>query len=103
MKKMLFKLLLLVALIVGAAIWQNDVLAAAIAEQRSSLAGTVLTDQLAVVGQNVREGDVLLKVQTISGAVPAVRASTDGVVRQVLVHPGERVAAGQVVVKLEVR
>lgn len=103
MKKMLFKLLMVLSLLIGVTAWQSDAAAAAIAEQRSSLAGTVLAGQLAVVGQSVREGDVLLKVQTIGGAVPAARASSDGVVRQVLVHPGERVAAGQVVVKLEVR
>ena len=102
MRKNFLKIMLAV-LLIGIAAWQSDVAAEGVAEQRSSLAGTVIAEQLAVVGQNVREGDVLVKIQTISGAVPAARSSADGVVRQVLVSPGERIAAGQVVVKVEVR
>lgn len=104
MKKMRTKILAAVLLaLLGATALASIVMAGGMADQRSALAGTVLADQLAVVGQTVHEGDVLLKVQTISGAVPAARASANGTVRQVLVSPGGHVTAGQVVVKLEVQ
>lgn len=102
--KITAKLMLTVLLmLLGTATLAGVAMAGGIADQRSALNGTVLADQLAVVGQAVREGDVLVKVQTISGSSVAARASSDGTVRQVLVRPGERVSAGQVVVQLETR
>ena len=102
--KITAKLMLTVLLmLLGTATLAGVAMAGGLADQRRALNGTVLAEQLAVVGQAVREGDVLVKVQTISGASVAARASSDGTVRQVLVRPGERVAAGQVVVQLETR
>lgn len=75
--------------------------AGSLVEQRSSLSGTVAADGLVQPGSQVREGTVLVKVNTIAGSQPAARATADGVVREVLVHPGENIAVGTVVVRLE--
>ena len=75
--------------------------AAAPVEQSSSLSGIVLADSLVKDGELVKEGQVLVKVMTIAGPVPAARATVDGRVAAVLVKPGDKVAVGQVLVRLE--
>jgi biotin carboxyl carrier protein len=70
-------------------------------EEKSVLAGTVIADKLAVAGQAVKEGDVLVKVDTITGSAAAARATVDGTVRSVLVMPGNHLKPGDVVVKIE--
>lgn len=70
-------------------------------DQRGVLSGKVLADSLVAVGENVREGDVLVRVATLTGAAPAVRANTDGIVREVLVAPGKSINSGDVLVRIE--
>ena len=65
------------------------------------------TVALPVVGALVRRGDLVLSVRA-TGAVRAERlvtlkVETQGTVSEVLVRPGERVAAGQVLVRLDPR
>lgn len=62
--------------------------------------GTVLSgvvDSVVSVGTNVKEGDVLITVDTLAGPVPAARSSCDGVVTQVSVQKGEKVNKEQIV------
>lgn len=75
------------------------VLAGALVSQVSSLSGTVAS--VVQVGASVKEGDILLKVNTVSGVSPATRASVDGVVGAVLVRQGDAVKAGQEVVRIQ--
>jgi len=70
-------------------------------DHTSSLSGRVVSDGLVIPGATVREGDILVKVDTITGPMPAVRATVDGRVREVLVKPGDMVQAGSVVVRIE--
>lgn len=72
-------------------------------DQRGVLSGKVLSDNLVSVGALVREGDVLVRVGTLTGAAPAVRANADGVVREVLVTPGKNINTGDVLVRIETR
>ncbi len=69
--------------------------------QVSSLNGTVVADGLVKVGTPVKEGQILVMVKTFAGNAPAVRASVDGTVIEVMVVPGSEITAGQVVVKIK--
>lgn len=73
--------------------------AGALIDQKSVLSGKVH----AAIGPGsvVREGDVLVVVNTILGPSPAVRATMDGVVRELLVKPGANVRQGEVAVRIE--
>ncbi|VBB09248.1 biotin/lipoyl attachment [Lucifera butyrica] len=92
-------LLLTVILLVIAAAWAAA--SNTYVDQKGVLAGRVLAQGLVSVGANVREGDILVFVDTITGPIPAVRANTDGRVRQVLVSPGDNVRTGEVLVRIE--
>ena len=96
-KKILVVLTLI--LLLGAAAWA--VAAGTVVDQRSVLTGTVLPQGLAAPGASVREGNILVYVDTIAGPAAAVRANTDGIVRDVLVRPGDRVKTGDVLIRLE--
>ncbi|MDQ7819754.1 MAG: acetyl-CoA carboxylase biotin carboxyl carrier protein subunit [Armatimonadota bacterium] len=87
-----------VAVAVGAA-------SPALVDVRATLAGTVLADRLVAVGDRVEDGQPLVYVRTpLTGTVAvAARAPQDGIVRDVLVEPGQRIERGQVVVRLEPR
>lgn len=87
-----------VAVAVGAA-------SPALVDVRATLAGTVLADRLVAVGDQVEDGQPLVYVRTpLTGTVAvAARAPQDGIVRDVLVEPGQRIERGQVVVRLEPR
>lgn len=74
--------------------------ATGVVEEKSVLAGTVIADHLAVVGQAVKEGDTLVCVDSIMGPATAARATTDGIVSAVLVKPGTNISTGFVVVKI---
>lgn len=77
----------LASLLVAGAVW-----AAPIAQ------GTVLGGVVAEVvapGTTVKEGDVLLKVNTIGGPMVAARATVSGVVETVSVSKGASVEVGQ--------
>lgn len=93
------QIIVLAVLFLAVAAW--TVLANQLLDQRAVLSGTVMAANLAVPGANVREGDILLVVDTITGPVPAARATTDGIIRQVLVRPGDAVKSGDVVVRIE--
>ncbi|MBP2645300.1 MAG: hypothetical protein H6Q75_740 [Firmicutes bacterium] len=74
---------------------------ASISDQKGVLAGTVLANGLVTVGSQVREGDILVYVETLTGPAPAVRANADGRVREVLVKPGDSLKRGDTAVKIE--
>ena len=81
----------------------GTVFAAGVVDHKAVLSGRVSGQDLASAGQDVREGDVLVRVETVAGAQPAVRAAVNGVVREVLVRPGDTIQAGIVVVRVERR
>ena len=68
-------------------------------EHRSVLSGHVLS--VVNPGAAVQEGTVLVVVGTLTGPVPAARATTDGVVKEVLVKPGDIIRQGDLVVRIE--
>lgn len=92
-------MLLTAVLILSIGVWAAS--AGALVDQKVVLSGKVLADQLTTPGAKVREGDVLLIVESITGPVPAARATTDGIVREVLVRPGDMVHSGDVAVRIE--
>jgi Biotin-requiring enzyme. len=65
----------------------------------SILSGTVAS--VAAVGTEVREGDVLLTVNTLTGPMAAARAQAAGIVKSVSVSVGTAVNAGDTVLVLE--
>lgn len=71
-------------------------------EVKSSLAGTVLADNLVKTGDEVEDAQPIVYVRTaLTGAVGvAARAPHAGVVSEVLVRPGLRIERGDVVVRL---
>lgn len=72
------------------------------AEQKSVLRGTVCKEELARTGMKVQTGDVLVRVRSVAGgSIAAARADRDGIVRQVLVQPGDNILPEQAVVILE--
>lgn len=91
--------ILALALLVAVTAWA--VAAAQTVEVRSVLSGTVSAQGLTAPGAMVREGDVLVMVDTIAGPAVAARATVDGKVTSVLVKPGDRVRTGDVLVRLE--
>lgn len=91
--------ILTVLAVVGIVAWVGA--AGAFVDQKSSLSGKVVSDGLVAPGANVREGDILVLVDTLTGPMPAVRATVDGQVRDVLVRPGDMIQAGTVLVRLE--
>lgn len=72
---------------------------AASVEHTTVLGGTV--SKVVAVGTPVKEGDVLLSVGALAGAMPASRATVNGIVKNVLVTPGSEVHQGEVVVIVE--
>lgn len=70
-------------------------------DQKGVLSGRVLADRLAVSGSDVREGAVLVVVDSLTGPAPAVRANIDGKVKEVLVKPGDMINSGDVLVRIE--
>ncbi|MGI6092362.1 MAG: hypothetical protein GX348_05980 [Veillonellaceae bacterium] len=98
-KKQVIVLVVFLAVAVAAwTVWANPLV-----DQKVVLSGKVMAGGMAAPGTAVREGDILLVVDTITGPVPAARATTDGIVRQVLVEPGDAVRSGDVVVRIEAR
>ncbi len=89
----------LVAILLAATIWVGS--ATNLVDQNSVLSGRVVAQNLITVGTPVKEGMVLANVESITGAAPTARATRDGVVREVLVKPGDIVRAGQVIVRIE--
>ena len=74
---------------------------AAVTDQRAAVSGIVVADGLAQEGTQVKQGDILVKVKSIAGgSIAAARATTAGKVSQVLVKPGDKIEAQQVVARL---
>lgn len=67
----------------------------------SVLSGTVV--QVIPVGTAVREGEVLVTVQSLAGPMAAARASGNGTVKSVSVAPGEQVQQGTAVMVIETK
>ena len=86
-------LLLVTTLWVGAANSLIDI--------NSVLSGRIVPNSLVAVGDFVKEGAVLASVESITGVSPTARATRDGVVREVLVKPGDIVRTGQTIVRIE--
>lgn len=74
-------------------------------EVKSTLAGVVLADELVEAGTRVDDAQPLVYVRTALTGTRAVaaRAPREGVVREVLVAPGQRVERGDVVIRIEAR
>lgn len=70
-------------------------------DQKGVLSGRVLAEGLVSPGADVREGDVLVRVDGLTGPAIAVRANIDGKVGEVLVKPGDTIRSGDVLVRIE--
>lgn len=70
-------------------------------DQTSVLSGQVVSEGLVTPGTVVSEGSVLVNVQTIAGPMPTARATSNGVVKEVLVKAGETIRSGDVVARIE--
>ena len=93
-KKIIITATVVLLLIAGSLI----VTANAAVDQIAVLSGKVIS--VVSPGTPVHEGDILVKVDTLTGPVTAARASTNGVVAEVLVKPGDVVKIGDVVVRI---
>jgi len=93
-KKMVIVAVIAVLLIAG------SLLAAAspAVDQMGVLSGPVT--YVVAPGTAVREGDILLRVESLTGPVPAARATICGVVTEVLVKTGDSVKIGDVVARI---
>ena len=89
-------LLTVVALLVASVV----AYAAAPVNQVSALNGKVSAKNIVSKGQTVKEGQVLIMIESITGTAPAARANTDGTVTAVMVKPGDMVKSGQVVAQI---
>ncbi|NMC32258.1 MAG: biotin/lipoyl-binding protein [Veillonellaceae bacterium] len=92
-------ILLSVACILALSVWVAS--AVNLIDQQSVLAGRVVAQNLVAVGTAVKEGTILVRVESITGAAVAARATRDGVVHEVLVKPGDLIKVGQVVARIE--
>lgn len=93
------KSIFIVTLLLIAAIGIWTVSANTLVDQKAVLNGKVV--QVVAVGTVVREGDTLVKIETITGGVPAARATTDGSVKEVLVKSGDSIRSGDIVVRIQ--
>lgn len=92
------KLGLVLAALVTAGVYSAS---AADVSQQAVLNGTVVS--VIEAGTPVKEGDVLVSVDSLVGGVPAARADRDGVVKEVRVQKGQTIAKQDVVVVLETK
>ena len=88
-----------IAFLMLATIW--GVSADSLIDQNGVLAGRVVTQGLVAVGSSVKEGAELARVESITETAVVARATRDGVVREVLVKPGDKVSVGQVIARIE--
>jgi len=96
---------LMAAVAAGTACKKQDANAETAADSTAATPSTPIS--LPVVGEEVRTGDLVLTVPTTgqvrSDAVATLRAEAAGTVQEVLVVPGQRVARGQALVRLDPR
>jgi biotin carboxyl carrier protein len=92
-------LLITILLVAGVVAW--SLAAGQTVDQRGVLTGKVLAAGLTSPGTAVHEGDILVYVETLTGPAAAVRATVDGVVREVLAKPGDKVRTGDILVRIE--
>ncbi|MCX7780168.1 MAG: acetyl-CoA carboxylase biotin carboxyl carrier protein subunit [Negativicutes bacterium] len=92
-------ILLALIVVLGMAAWVAA--ADGTVDQKGVLAGKVLAEGLVAPGASVREGDVLVYVESIAGPAPAVRATCDGKVAETLVKPGDSVRTGDVLIRIQ--
>ena len=85
------------AAVAAAAVGLYSLAFAAGVVQKSTLSGVVQAEGLVRVGQTVRQGDVLVQVKTLMGAMPASRATVSGTVKSVSVQAGQTISGGQAV------
>lgn len=98
--KKAFKYGIVLALALGAA-GVAYTQAAQMVPQTSVLSGTVIS--VVAEGTPVKEGDVLVTVNSLAGPVPAVRASGDGVVKEVRAVRGQAVGKQDVLAVIETK
>jgi len=93
----MFRKKLLIAVVAGLFLIAGSTLvtASAMVDQIGVLSGPVI--DVVAVGTTVLEGDILVRVSTLTGSVPAARATTNGVVAEVLVKAGDTIKIGDVV------
>jgi len=74
-------------------------------EAKATIAGTVLAEGLVEAGASVEEDQPLVYVRTglTQRTDIAARSRWKGVVREVLVRPGQRVDLGDILVRIESR
>lgn len=72
-----------------------------VVEEKAIMAGTVVF--VVEPGTAVKEGDVLVTVTSLAGAVPASRAAADGVIKEVKVVKGQSLNKQDVVAVIEYR
>ena len=70
-----------------------------VVEEKAIMAGVSVVEP----GTAVKEGDVLVTVTSLAGAVPASRAAADGVVKEVKVVKGQSLNKQDVVAVIEYR
>nr|WP_092071056.1 hypothetical protein [Dendrosporobacter quercicolus]NSL48466.1 hypothetical protein [Dendrosporobacter quercicolus DSM 1736]SDM17806.1 hypothetical protein SAMN04488502_102408 [Dendrosporobacter quercicolus] len=93
------KTILVITLVLVAALGIWTVSANALIDQKAVLSGKVTS--VVPAGATVREGDILVRIDTITGGQPAARATNDGIVKEVLVKNGDSIRSGAVVVRIE--
>lgn len=71
-------------------------------EEKTILYGKVSAEGLVKVGQIVKKGTPLVKLENLLGAMPSSRATEDGVVVEVIVKPGDFIYSNDIVAKIEV-
>jgi len=90
-------LIILLGVIIMTGICQQ-VSAQSIINEKTVLSGKVSwTIQPGIM---VKQGSALVNIATLTGEITACRASADGIVQEVLVHPGDNIGNGQIVVKI---
>jgi len=72
-----------------------------VVEEKAIMARTVVS--VVEPGTAVKEGDVLVTVTSLAGAVPASRAAADGIVKEVKVVKGQSLNKQDVVAVIEYR
>ena len=102
MKKMSWKVISLIAIVVVALGAYSIAFADTIVKPTATLNGVVAAEGLVKAGTTVSEGQVLVQVETVAGLMPAARANGTGKVTEVYVTVGQRITSGQVVAAISV-